>query len=273
MAFEFRIESRSESIDKESPTAIINATGEGSLPTLIGGDFFDYVSSASMAWAMSTIETAIGPLYLNNIQVSEVHYGMKYNLVLSYSKNNRQTGAYQISYNGTGGTVHVTAGTLVNVYGDAPAKEKVSALIGEDGDEVHGIDIPTPVCKITVSYRHPKAFLNRDYLDAVSELTGHYNHDTFLGYPPGEIRFMGPDATESEAEATAQYSFERSPNMANFVVDGIQISSKKGWEVLTPVFASDAPGGHARRKVKYWKVIKDPGGVGDKNFKKVFGWG
>ena len=112
---------------------------------------------------------------------------------------------------------------------------------------------------------------------AVGALVGHPNNDTFLGYDPGEIAYAGGNATESEAEASAEYSFEVSRNVTDLVVGGITIAAKKGFDVVSPIYKSgvetDTAGDkYGVRIVEKIEIIR-PKGREFEDYVPVFGWG
>lgn len=280
MAFTFeQWHGTQETIDRESSRKVLKYRGIGDLPSSLPGgfsDFSNYVGSIAMAFFNGeTIQSASGDtLYVNSIQISEERYAQVYMASVEFGPINRQTGSYTLTYNGTGGTVHATAGTRVAGYGPAGEIKNNGGLIKVVNGEAKGINIPSPQTRLTVSYRHPGAFLNAAYLKSITELTGHYNSTTFLTYDPGEVRFSGPDATETESEATAQYSFEISRNRENFDVGGITIVSKKGWEILSETEKPDVDAdGNAVQVLQCIEVIKDVGGLDGKDFASIFGWG
>jgi hypothetical protein len=247
------------------------------LPNSITIDYFDYVSSQAMAWVQVNLPhyvTPYGILYWNTIQVHENHYALNYDISVTYGPKNRQTGAYQITVDGTGGTVNVTQGTVIGKFGTgAPSSlTDVSPLIGVEGETVRGIDIPVEKMSITVSYRHPGGWLNANYAKTLSALVGYPNNDTFLTYAPGEVMFLGPRFGESQSESSAEYSFAVSRNLTDFVVAGITIDTKYGWDILDPVYKDDTKDGKPIKTVDYFKTIR-PAGRSWVNYVDAFGWG
>jgi len=86
---------------------------------------------------------------------------------------------------------------------------------------------------------------------------------------------MGGNFTESDAEASASYSFEISPNVTNLVVGDITVTSKSGFDVISPIYETDidtnaASKKHAIRKVKYIEIIRPRE---HKRYRETFGWG
>ena len=146
-----------------------------------------------------------------------------------------------------------------------------------DGQEVVGVDVPVNQTRIVVSYRHPQMFLNHAYLRSVGSLVGHPNNDIFLGYDPGEIAYAGGNATESEAEASAEYSFDVSRNDTEIDVGGINIADKAGFDVISPIYESNVATDAGANKfgvrtVEKIEIIR-PRGREWTDYVSVFGWG
>jgi hypothetical protein len=83
--------------------------------------------------------------------------------------------------------------------------------------------------------------------------------------------------TESEAEASAEYSFEVSRNETDLEVGGITIDEKKGFDIISPVYKSDTAdddGGttHSVRQIWYIDIVR-PRGREWKDYVPIFKWG
>ncbi len=269
-----RISGTDITIDKENTRKNVKYRLLEQPPVQVGGDYFNYVASLAMAWITQFAATELAPdgtsLHWNNIQVQEERYAMRYSITVEYGTEDKQSGAYQITFGGGGGTVHVTAGTRIAGYG-ADVKDN-GGLIGVDGDEVKGVDIPVAEPKISVTYRHPAGMLNRAYAIAVQGLIGYPNNDTFLGFKPGEVMLLDPQFTESDTEASASYSFSVSFNRENFVVGGITVVEKKGWDILSPQYEAAVDGAGPVRNLKGIEIIRPAGRVW-KDYIPILGWG
>lgn len=287
MAFTLELITGSDlTLDRESMTIVRKFRVRGALPYTGGGDAFDVVSS----FVMSVIQvdypmygTPMGTLYWNSIQLHEAFYAQHYEVSVTYSPSDKQTGTYLVRIEHAAGTAKATAGVRQAGYPAAkfPAagaeSDKGNKGLIFDGQEVVGVDVPFNQTRIVISYRHPQAFLNHTYLRAVGALVGHPNNDTFLGYDPGEIAYAGGNATESEAEASAEYSFEVSRNVTDLVVGDITIATKKGFDVVSPIYESAietdaASDKYGVRIIEKIEIIR-PTGREWTNYVSVFGWG
>ena len=247
----------------------------GTLPYTGGGDAFDFVSSAVIGLIRSdypTYSTSMGTLYWNSIQLHENFYAQSYDVSVTYSPLNKQSGAYQIIVDQAVGNVHVTAGTRIAGYPVATCPNNEGTFF--DGPEVTGCYVPVAEDRFSVMYRHPRAWLNHAYIRSIGRLRGYPCSDTFLGYQIGEVRYMGGSFTESDCEATAAYNFEYSPNVTNLVVAGITIASKYGFDVISPIYktTTDVVGAatHPSRQVEFIEIIRPRE---HKAYRSTFGWG
>ena len=268
-------------LDPDSLTEVRKFRVKGTLPYSGGGDCFDVVASLVMGLVQTsypTYPTPLGTLHWNSVRLHESYYAQLYEISVSYSPRKRETGTYQIRIEHAAGMAKATAGEWIAAYPTlaVPGANGNGGVIW-DGHEVVGVDVPYNQTRIVISYRHPQMFLNHTYLRKIGELVGHPNNDTFLGYEPGEICYAGGNATESEAEASAEYTFEVSPNATDIEVGGITVAEKKGFDILSPVYkwdTDDDDGGNTKaiRPIDYIEVIR-PHGREWKDYVSVFGWG
>jgi hypothetical protein len=263
-----------QTLDRDKLTIVRKFQVRGTLPYTGGGDAFDYISSQVMSLITAsypTYGTPLGTLYWNSIQLHENHYAQLYDVSVTYSTINKQTGTYQINVDQATGTQKVTAGRRIAGYGAEVVDNKGVFF---DGKEVTGIEVPVAEDKISVSYRHPQMYLNHAYIRAVGKLRGYPNNDTFLGYEPGEVVYMGGQFSETEAEASASYSFSISPNVTNLVIGETTVAEKKGWDALNFQYkdgVDDSSGSdQASRVLKGIETIRPREW---KNYRAVFGWG
>lgn len=264
-------------LDRDNMTIVRKFRVKGTLPYTMGGDCFDTVSSQVMGLIVTSYPaygTPMGTLHWNSIQLHESYYGQLYEISVTYSPQNKQTGTYMIRVEHAAGMAKATAGTRIAGYPAASAVDNGGVIW--NGREVVGVDVPFNQTRLVVSYRHPQMFLNYAYIRAVGALVGHPNSDTFLGYAPGEIAYVGGNFTESECEASAEYSFEVSRNESSIVVGGITIAQKYGFDVISPVYKwdTDTDGSSnvkAVQAIDYIEIIR-PRGREWLAYGSVFGW-
>lgn len=286
MASNFRFEEISGgdlTIERNNLRRVRRFRSLDTLPATFSGDYFDQIAGYALSWVTAnaaTYQTPWGFLPYNSIQIHENHYALNYEITVDYAPfgetgQESGAGAYQISVDTSGGTVHVTSGKCIAIYPAANGPADLvgePAAIGERGDTVEGVDLPIAEPKINVMFRHPTAFLTRNYVRAIGKLVGFPNSDTFLGYAAGEVVYLGGLLTETNTESSASYSFAISYNRTNFEVAGITITDKKGWDILDPIFKKDPKNGKPTTVVDYFKVVR-PADREWKAYKSVFGWG
>lgn len=244
-------------------------------PTGHAGGFFDWVADNSLFVIPKFVFTnPMGVLWLKDIRINELIYARHYDIDAMYVPPDKAppgfAGAYSLSVDLIGGTTHITAGRRISGW-PAGCPDN-GGVIGKDGDEVHGADVVTPEMKLTVSYRHPQGFLNKLYIDSLFYLIGHFNSDTFLGYAPGQVQYLGGPHTMTESEATARYTFAMSPNATNLEVAGITIGTKFGSDLLSPIMKDEVDAGKPVKRVDYIECIRPPSHEW-LAFASVFGWG
>ena len=265
-------------LDRETLTIVRKFRVKGTLPYSGDSDCFDYVSSYVMNLIKTTYRTygtPMGTLFWNSIQLHESYYAQLYEISVTYSPYDNQTGTYLIRIEHAAGTAKATAGKRMGGYPAADAMNNRGVIW--NGQEVVSVDVPFNQMRIVLSYRHPQAYLNYAYLRAVGELVGHPNKDIFLGYAPGEIAYTGGNATETETEGSAEYTFEVSRNERDLEVGGITIDEKTGFDIISPVYkweTADDEGGTTKaiRPIDYIEIIR-PRGREWMNYVSVFGWG
>jgi len=274
MTFTIRLQRGSDlTLDHERLTIVRKLDVIGALPYSYGGDAFDYVASQVMSTIMlsyPTYGTPMGTLFWNSIQLHERFYAQNYEAHVTYSPVNRQTGTYQIQVDQAVGNVHVTTGRRIAGYdgtGDCPDNKGLM----HDGSEITGTEIPVAEDRLTIAYRHPQAYLNASYIRAVGSLRGFPNNDYFLGYEPGEVRYMGGNFVQTECEASASYAFDISRNVANLVVGEVTIAAKTGFDVISPTWEADVDANdNAVRQILGIEIIRFREW---KNYRSIFGWG
>lgn len=249
------------------------------LPWGGGQDHFDYVAAQAIAFIRTsypTYGTPMGTLYWNTIQIRENAYVQNYGLEVTYGKNPREVGLYQVQYDDAGGTANVKSGEVVGAWGPNAPADLIgkAAVIGLDvkGEQATGVDIPISSPKVTVMFRHSQGSLTQAYLKSISALIGHMNADAFIGYAAGEVMFRGTNATATAVETTASYHFDISFNEVNLNIGGIVIANKKGWELVDTVWKSEVLNGKPATVADYL-VTTLPGGLKPKAYVPVFGWG
>lgn len=263
---------RSQQLDTEKMTGTIPFDVIGKLPWT-GADCFDVVASQVMGLVVANYRTWItnyGTLYANSIQLTEDHYAQMYHAVVNYSTIDRQPGAYQINWDQGVGSEHVTAGERIAGFAAGGEVCPNNAGVFHDGKEITGIDVPVAQDHFSITFRHPKGQLVWSYLWNIAALRGYPNSDEFLGFPAGSLRYMGGPKTQTDSEASAMYEFDYSPNVTNLVVGPVTVTSKLGFDALSPSYRHSVDANQQpTRKLIGIEVIR-PREL--KAYRPVFGW-
>lgn len=144
------------------------------------------------------------------------------------------------SFDTGGGTQHITQSLdTVHRY-PAPgvgAAPDFKGAIGVSADGVEGVDITVPVFNFTETHYKPDDEMTQSYRAVLFELTGKVNSDSFKGFQPGEVLFLGASGSKrvqlgEDADWEITYRFAGSPNVSGLSIGPINGISKKGWEYL-----------------------------------------
>lgn len=206
----------------------------------------DYVKAAAKSLTPTSIATESGLLYRQAIEISSGG-GDYWNVSVPYSPQSKESGSYTISFDTAGGTVCMKASyEVIGAYDEtgAIAAPDNNSIDLDDEGVPQGTEVIIPSLKLTVAFRHPAATINEGVIRTLARNTGKVNSDTFLGFDPGEVLFIGATGSESESEAEVSYQFACSENVVNLVVGGITIDSKDGWDYASVRFkkaAADKP--------------------------------
>lgn len=154
------------------------------------------------------------------------------------------TGATLVKVSTRGGTKHVTQAIEQVVYdaADIVDPDPFEGAIGVNGDTVEGCDVIVPTLHFAEVHQQPyDRAIATDFLNAVVALTGTVNAETFRGFRPGEVLFLGADweyeaidvpEVDPDLTVAVTYEFAAAPNKENFTVGGINVDEKWGWDYL-----------------------------------------
>jgi hypothetical protein len=216
-----------------------------------------FVRAAFLAETPAFLVTPSGVLYRQDLVIEpngpEIWYAR-----VPYGPKNKVLGSYRLSYDTTGGTIHLKAGLAHVASYAAPgagAPPNHQGAIGVNGEEVEGVEVVSDACKITVTFSHPAGIVTLARIKHLTELTGRVNSDTFLTYAPGEVLFLGSVGEEgTEVETEAAYQFAMSRNLQNQVIAGIEGVQKDGWDVSWIEFRDAVDAGKPVRRPRYLHV-------------------
>jgi hypothetical protein len=163
----------------------------------------------------------------------------------------RNVGSFQLSFDTTGGTVHITASKqTIAAYGTGATVNDHKQSIGVTGPDKdpEGADVVIPVLKLTATFKHPQGIITLPQIKNLARWTGKVNSDTFLTFAPGEVLFLGCTGSEgTDSPTDIQYHFACSENLTGLSIGGITVANKLGHHLYWIQFQSGVtPDGEIR---------------------------
>lgn len=209
---------------------------KGSIPFTVVGT---YDEGTALNVAIATSPVYRSGLWRQNITLTLEGHNF-WRGVVHYGAFQRAVGQWHLSFDTTGGTLHITisgpspARYMVNKYGtNAPYTEKGPAPIGAHGDQIDGCDIVVPALKLTWTFRHPKAFMTLSQIKRLAQVTGMTNKEPWMTFAANELLFLGCTGREgSDTEAEVTYNFVASQNATGLSVGTIGNIAKKGHDYI-----------------------------------------
>jgi len=208
------------------------------IATATQGETEEQVIDAALA-PTSPIPAAFGILTLRSVEHSEVLHTTgagvpdAWKLLAQYDYISTD-----YEFETVGGQQHITSSiSTVNRYGPS-ASSQLGGTIGWDGNDVQGCDIISPVYNFSETHRFSDLVVTPAYKATLFRLTGKVNSDTFRGFQPGEVLFLGASGRRVASNMwEIGYRFSSLPNHSaengNLITIGdITGIAKKGWEYL-----------------------------------------
>jgi hypothetical protein len=175
------------------------------------------------------ISTANGVLFVADVRITSTAYN-QFDVDVDYLRRPSEAGEWSWEMDGTGRTEHITHSIeTIASYPTSTAPDMKNA-IGFDKDEIQGTDVIKPSAKFSIRFVHPPGFMTIQYANYLSLLAGYVNSQPWLVWDAGEVRFLGPRASDgSQTKSECHYAFEIERNRSNFSVGAITGVIKKGW--------------------------------------------
>lgn len=198
----------------------------------VGTSSQTFVHSYALGATPAVVATIYGTLYRQDIRVRQTAYN-QFEVDVPYGTRKNASGEWTWDFDTTGGSIHITnAKAEIARYPEDTAPDQRGA-IGVDGDQVNGIDITIPSMKLNVQFRHPLGVLTLAQAKFLHSITGTVNADSFLGFAPGEVLFLGARGADgTDAEVTVSYQFAMSANATGLSLGDIGGVDKDGWDYL-----------------------------------------
>lgn len=141
----------------------------------------------------------------------------------------------------------------VAAYGEAGANDPGAGVLGWDGENVNGIDVPAPGLVWIETHHLPQSQVTRQYLGALALSRGHVNSSAWKGFAPGELMFDGLDAQAEVQDAdsgeytwTLTFQFSARPTETDIKIGDITVPEKQGWDRLEIRYRQVAEGGQIK---------------------------
>ena len=236
MTFSFKERPGSGRTTKDSGELLYRASGSTSEA---------FVRNSALALTPTAIAIPEGFLYRQDIEVHPRGH-MLFFVDATYGKRKRENGTYTISFDTTGGSVHIkTSLETVDRYPSTAADHKGSINVRNDG-EVEGTEKVIPALKLTVTFRHPMGVITLPQIKNLARKTACVNSDTFLTFAPGEVLFLGAKGTEgSDVETEVAYDFACSENATGLNIGDIADIEKQGHDLVWVTFKPAVDSGKA----------------------------
>ena len=157
----------------------------------------------------------------NGVWKGKIHYGMI----------QRAVGKWNLSFDTSGGTLHVTHNKAMRAkYGTAARDTRA---IGLNDGQLDGCDIIIPALKLTWTFRHEAGVISLGRIKTLASFTGYVNNNAWMSFEPNEMLFLGATGSEgNDTETSVAYSFAASANVTGLTIGSISGIAKKGHDYL-----------------------------------------
>lgn len=198
--------------------------------TIAGTNNDAEVKAYAMGATPNVVAALEGILYRQDVRINPVGYNV-WKVEIPYGSRKTELGSYRISFDTSGGTVHLThSRQTVNSYGTSPPNHQQA--IGVNGDQVEGVDVVIPALTVNIHFKHPAGFISLPQIKTLAAYTGAVNSASFLTFDAGEVLFLGARGAEgSEVETEVEYNFAMSQNINGLTIGSLTID-KEGHDYL-----------------------------------------
>lgn len=149
-------------------------------------------------------------------------------------------GEVTFSFDGTGGSFNLLEAYAQTKYGtNSPNHEN---RINVNDGEVDGVEIVVPQLSLTLTQKFAGATITLPWLRSLVLATGCTNLDSWYGFQPGEVLFLGPtgsqplhfmsDGNVTVGDRDVSFRFAVSPNLTGLAFGDITGVAKSGHDYL-----------------------------------------
>lgn len=151
----------------------------------------------------------------------------------------KQPGESEFEFDTGGGTQRITQALATIAKYPSGASDHGGA-IGFDGERVNGIDIPVPEYQFAETHYFAPSTVNDAFKLTVKNVTGKVNSDTFRGFPPGEVLFLGASGRQRGNEDwQITYRFSVKSNQTGLTIGDFTGISLNGWDIADIYYGLD----------------------------------
>jgi len=208
---------------------------------------FDELAAYNVALASSSAFRS--GLWRNNIKASHEGNGC-WRGTVSYGQFQRAVGKWNLNFDTTGGTLHITHSKAQrNKYGTGAPDTRA---IGSHDGQVDGCDIIIPALKLTWTFRHALGAVPLSRIKQLAGFTGYTNNDTWMTFDANELLFLGcTGSMGSDTETDIAYNFAASQNVTGLTIGSISSIAKKGHDYLDVIWKDAVDTGADVKQAKY----------------------
>lgn len=171
------------------------------------------------------------------------------------STSSDETTEPTLSFDCGGGTKHMTHSISQTI---AFGTKKAGGAIGWNGKsgsemEIAGVDVPTAQFRETYIRVMSLSSLTTRFKRNVGALVGKVNSNSFKGWEPGEVMFLGMSYSTPSGSArkvAVTFNFAIQPNESGATVAGHNVGSKKGFEYGWALSKTSAENGSPKAEVE-----------------------
>ena len=202
-----------------------------------------------------------GSLPLADVNYTELRYPDLWDVSVTYSKTKRQQADtddseysfdvslenQHINYSLSTTNSYVATGTATD-YKQAIKCDPVTK-------KPEGIDVRIPIGSFSITWYPAAATVDSTYQNALLDMVGKVNNDTFNGRAAGEVLFVGASGRQRNTDDwEIVYRFEVRPNRTGIAIGAVTGVAVDGWDVLWVQYERDTDNNELINKPKQVNV-------------------
>lgn len=179
----------------------------------------------------SVFSIGVGLLYRQDVRLDPNGWN-NWTAIVKYGQRNRNAGEFSFSFDTTGATTHISAAKqhIASFPGGDPANPHKGAIGVTKEGGVQGCDVIIPNLVLTYTVKYPLGIVDEALARSFAQNTGKVNVDSFRGFAPGELLFLGATGlggTNTDTELSIRLAANENTDSLSFGdIVGI---IKQGW--------------------------------------------